>query len=132
MNRWTVAWDHNKETIGTEQELRQKLWELRTGEDPTLILEHKSGDQLFVTVKGSYAGLSFRPALWGKPSLTASTDPRFRADPESESDWFEFSVGGTPTPVPKDRCIPFETGVEVVIHYFRHESLPDTIAWVEE
>lgn len=132
MKQWTVVQDHEKAPIATVEELRERLVKLRSRDDPTLILEHQSGDGLFVTARGPYAGLSFRPVAWGKPSLAASTDPRFRANEETVSDWFEFSVGGTPTPVPKDRCIPFETAVEVVLHYFLHGSLPDNVSWVQE
>lgn len=84
------------------------------------------GDELTVLMDYPVAAISF---MWASDrlSFSASTDPAFEV--VSDQDCHESSVGDTPTPVPMDRCIPFDLMQKVVEYIFVNGSLPDWIAW---
>jgi len=42
---------------------------------------------------------------------------------KNSEDYVEFLVGDTPTPIERARCIPIETMVRIVLHFFRENEL---------
>lgn len=63
------------------------------------------------------------------PYLVALADEKtVRTNP---SDEVEFDSGGTPTPIPKGLCLPYEQVVEILTHCFKNRELPLFITWEE-
>jgi len=129
VTEWTLEHDEEEVEVESEQQLRDILLSLPADKEPCVLLEHFSGDYMTVAANGLVVAIVFQPNSRHKVGLSASMDPRFHANPDKEGDWYEFLVGGTPTPVPKDRCIPQEIAIEVVVHFFRHRALLDKVAW---
>ena len=101
--------------------------QLRGETDSNFFLtNNETGDELTVLLDYPLAAISF---LRGSDNLSFSTskDPTFEA--ESAGDYHEFNMGGTPTPIPKDRCGTFDVMEKIVEHVFARGSLPNWIAW---
>jgi len=129
IGRWVIEHAQTRMAVTTEEDLKQRLLTLPLEEDPSLLLIHESGDHMFVAFRSDSAVVIFRPVARDKRHLSVSVNPGFK--PSSDADYVEFMVGGTATPIPKDRCIPRATGVEVALHYFSRAALPKTVHWVE-
>src|SRR5437773_10953434 len=90
------------------------------------LTSNETGDALTVLLDYPLAAISF---LRGSDSLSfsASKDPTFEA--ESAGDYHEFNMDGTPTPIPKGRCVTFDVMEKIVEQIFARGSLPNWIAW---
>jgi hypothetical protein len=76
---------------------------------------------------GPLALIIFRKASLDLPAVS----PIIRGQVFDE-DEVEFIVGGTATPVPRDRCVPVRTMLEVIEYYLKHEELPNWLEWSAE
>ena len=74
--------------------------------DPSLLLRRDDVGYLLTAVKGGSALLVFNPMTRTGRSVSANKNPRFQA--EADADYFAFDVGGIPTLVLRDRCIPVD------------------------
>jgi hypothetical protein len=43
----------------------------------------------------------------------------------------EFLLGGTPTPVPPERCLPVEQAMRIAEYFFTNDAADPTTRWVE-
>lgn len=103
------------------------LAQLRSESDSNFFLANNlNGDELTVLRDGPVAAVSLMRGS-DRLSFSASIDPAFEA--KSDADCHEFNVGGTPTPVPKDRCVTLDVAEKIIEHIFVHGSLPDWIVW---
>ena len=129
MREWVL---HNycgsRQTISDPEQVLTELEALGGEEEPTADLIHPSGDHLTIAVRGPFALIIFRRATLDPPYLS----PIARGSGAENSEAIEFSIGGTPTPVPRERCVPVKTMLEVVRHYLEHETLPEWIEWGEQ
>ena len=53
-------------------------------------------------------------------------------DLDAPDEYFEFDVGGTPTPISLRRCIPIERLVSLVKYYFLNGAFPEGTEWEED
>ena len=112
--------------ILNEQDIRRALKRFQQ-EDPRVVdLISPTGDCLAIGVSSSLGCVMFMRASGDPPYLWALGDSDDR-----END-IEFDVGGTPTPVPLYRCLPFERVVEIVVYYFLNGELPRDVEWDED
>lgn len=112
--------------ILNEQDIRRALKRFQQ-EDPRVVdLISPTGDCLAIGVSYSLGCVMFMRASGDPPYLWALGDSDDR-----END-IEFDVGGTPTPVPLYRCLPFERVVEIVVYYFLNGELPRDVEWDED
>ncbi len=79
-------------------------------------------------MRGPFALIIFRRASLDPPYLS----PIARGDGGADSGAIEFLVGGTLTPVPRERCVTVTTMLEVVRYYLEHEALPNWIEWADQ
>ena len=98
----------------------------REGHSNFYVSNETTGDWVTVLMDEPYAAVLFTRGS-DRLSFSASTDPHFEA--ASEADYHEFDVGGTPTPVSRDRCIGFDAMRQIVEHIFLHGELPQWVAW---
>ena len=107
------------EPVRNEEGLRRSLLALVTKKDANLELWHRSKDHLSVSVQGEHAFVQWTKGAYGDgaPYLTTWTNVK------DSGDDVEFLVGDTPTPIERGRCIPVETMVRIVLHFFRENEL---------
>ncbi len=110
--------------ISDEQDLRKTLKLLHRRDRPRFVaLISPTGDGLTIGVGRPLGCIMFGKASGDSLFLWALGNP---GDRESRT---EFDGGGTPTPVPLYRCLPFETVIEIVVYYFLNEKLPTYVEW---
>lgn len=97
--------------------------------DPSLLLVEDSGAFFTVGVRDDQAFIVHHP-FSPSPAVSASLDPAFR--PKTDADYVEFMVGGTRTPIPKDRCVPLQTALRVLEEYWKDGRLSRSVSWVQD
>ncbi len=110
----------------SEQGIRRTLNQLRLQEPQFVDLISPTGDCLSIGVGGPLGCVMFARASGDPPYLWALGTSK-----DQEKD-LEFDAGGTPTPVPIRRCLPFASVLEIVIHYFLSSELPQNVEWDED
>jgi hypothetical protein len=109
--------------VSDEQDIRRTLHMLQQ-QDPSFVdLISPTGESLTIGVGPSLGCVMFTSASGDPPYLCAV------ADSNGQAGEIEFDAGGTPTPVPLYRCLPFETVIEIVVYYFLNGKLPMNIKW---
>ena len=106
------------EPVRSEEGLRRTLLQLPSKKDRNLELWHESDDHLNVSVEGELAFVQWTKGAYGDGAPYMTTWTKKKA-----SDYVEFLVGDTPTPIESGRCVPIETMVRVVLHYYNHREL---------
>jgi hypothetical protein len=102
---------------------------LGSQDEPTTDLISESGDHLTISVRGPLALIIFRRASLDPPYLSpVVVGPGI----DAEEAPVEFTVGGTPTPVPRHRCVSVGTMLKIVRHYLEQENLPTWIEWGDQ
>ena len=127
MTDWLIRRQRSSQEVADPEQLRKLLTELGEEGDPSLLLAHRSGEALSVAVKESLAHVEFIPASPDDPLLVASVVPAERV---SRISYLEFTIGGTPTRVLRDLCVPTQTMVQIAMHYFSHKTLPGWVNWI--
>ena len=132
MAAWTIRRElHNpphpfEARLNTLEDLRGWLKQLCEEGDSNFHLENEAThDELTVLMDRPLAAISFMRS--DTTAFSASTDPNFESN--KDEDHHEFDLGGTPTPVSKDRCISFDAMVRIVEYTFLHATLPSWIGW---
>ena len=128
MTEWVARTDGSTSEIRGEKDLRRLLGALNETRGHSLVLEHKSGKSLAIAVEGPFAHVMFGPASSDDPMLGASALPPDRI---SKRKYVKFIIGGTPTRILKDLCIPIMKMVDVAVFFFKHKSLPSSVNWVK-
>jgi len=111
--------------ISSEEQLQTVLQSFQQHEPGFIDLVSPSADTLSLGVGGPLACAMFIGASGDPPYLWA-----LGSSPEDTD--IEFARGGTPTPVPLNRCLPFANVVEIAAAFFRDGKLPDNIDWDED
>jgi hypothetical protein len=112
--------------ISDEEDLRRALKQLQR-KDPRLVdLISPTGDCLTIGVGAPLGCVMFTKASGDPPYLWAV------GDSVEQETYIEFDAGGTPTPVPLYRCLPFERVVEIAVYYLLNGILPENVEWDED
>lgn len=113
--------------IDSAEELTSVLDRLQHREPFILELESGHGSRLTVGLGGPIACAQHSPASGDPPYLVAIGNPAST----NIKDEVTFLCGGTPTPVPNRRCIPFATLKRVAIHFLNTGQPSPEIQWEE-
>ncbi len=127
MTDWVIKRQRQSEELNEESELRSVLGGLADNKDPSLLMEHASGQALSIAVKETLAHLEYIPRSWRDPLLAASTLPANRI---SKQEHVEFSIGGTPTEILRDLCVPIQTMIEIAVYFYKNGALPGSVNWI--
>jgi hypothetical protein len=113
-------------SVLSEQDIQRTLMQLQLQEPRFVDLFSPTGDCLTIGVGGSLACVMFARASGDPPYLWALG---ITEDREKE---LVFDAGGTPTPIPIRRCLPFESVLRIVVHYFLSGELSKDVEWDED
>jgi hypothetical protein len=112
--------------ISDEEDLRRTLKQFRQ-KDPRLVdLISPAGNCLTIGVGAPLGCVMFTKASGDPPYLWAV------GDSSDQETYIGFDAGGTLTPVPLYRCLPFERVVEIAVYYFLNGVLPENVKWDED
>lgn len=117
------------EKLATWEQVRSAILHLTGEPDPSLLLHDDTGASLIVGVRDNQAFVVHHPRLHS-PAVSASLDPSFQ--PRADADYVDFTVGGTRTPIPKDRCIPLQTLLGILEEYWKDRHLSRSVSWVQD
>ncbi len=109
--------------IRSEEQLGERLAELRALGEGSGILLHDTGDFLTFGIRRDLAFCHFAPADRGSDYRFATSGPAVAVPP------ITFNVGGTATEIDAHRCISASLLDLVLRHYFRTRTLPDLVSW---
>jgi hypothetical protein len=109
--------------VHSETDLRDLLSHIARRGQAYLELISPEDHTLTIGIAGRYGFVMFTAASGNPPYLWASRKVR-----ETNTD-VEFSIGGTPTPIPLNRCIMVEHVIEIASHYFRCQELSNAFEW---
>lgn len=129
MSKWVIEYAESREAVHTAEQLCRRLLLLCDQVDPNLDLIHESGDYLSISVKGPWVLVRFTRGTLDPPYLSASVGA---VTSDNDGAYFEFLIGDTPTPVPRDRCVSIKIMLRIAQYFFEHEALPDWIEWKED
>ena len=127
MTEWVIKRQRASEELHDEGELRKALDRLADDKDPSILLVHPLGQALSIDVRGGLAHVQYIPRAWRDPLLAASTLPM---DKISKQVYLEFRIGGTPTEILRDLCVPIQTMIEIAVYFYSHKSLPQSVNWI--
>lgn len=118
--------DEREIPVSSEQEIRKTLKRFHQQLPRFVDFISPEGDSLTIGVGASLGCVMFIKASGDPPYLWAIGN---RGEAE---DYIEFDAGGTPTPIPLYRCLPFEDVIEIVVHYFLTGNLTENVEWEED
>jgi len=129
MTKWKLRHYSGEESvISNPDQILAELEILGSLDEPTADLISESGDSLMVSVVGAFVLIIFRRVSLDPPYLSPITAGQGNAEEAP----VEFTVGGTPTPVEKHRCVPVSTMLKIVRHYLEQGRLPTWIEWGDQ
>ena len=118
--------DFPTDLISTEPELRCHLDQLRKLEPGIISLSSPTGEALQIGIGGLYAALRWYPNPHGSaPSRDILADRTYcsgRVDFRAEGDSIAFRP---------EHLMPVDHVIEMVLYFFKHQRLPDWVAWKE-
>lgn len=144
--------------ISDENELLDKLERVMMRINVDFTFCSPDNDQLWVAVAGDYGWVEFIARSGDPPYLCAvrsakpdvETQPPDRLQlpllslPDQEKEThgvtklspakktlITFNIGGTSTPVPLSQCVSAKDVVAIILHYYRHQELPNEFRWEE-
>jgi hypothetical protein len=125
-----VRYQEGDTIVSNPEEILSELEILGSVDEQTVNLVSESGDRLSISVSGPEAFVMFTAASDDQPPLSPMSAGRTSSD--FADDVVEFIAGGTPTPVPVDRCVSVSIMLKIVRHYLEHGALPDWIDWQDQ
>lgn len=117
------------EKLATWEQARSAVMHLVKEPNPSLLLVEDTGAFFTVGVRDDQAFVVHHPPS-RSPAVSASLDPAFK--PGTDADYVEFMVGGTKTPIPKDRCVPLQTALRILEEYWKGGRLSGSVSWVQD
>ncbi len=114
--------------IKTEEDLKNELQSTfnREGNRAIILQSPKSGE-LLIGVGNQYGFVEYSTNSKELPYLIATDRDNIKPD-----DFYEFDSGGTPTPIPSDKCLPYDLVIEIAIFFFQNQKIPNNIKWEKE
>ncbi len=113
--------------IINEQELEDFLKSQLKFGNHVVLLESPSSGNLTVGVGTPYGFVEFMDKSGEPPYLIASKNI-----PNNDNDFYvEFDSGGTSTPIPANKCLPFDNVIEIAKYFMVNNELPNYVNWIE-
>jgi hypothetical protein len=112
--------------ISSEQDIQRILKRFRHQDPKFVALISPTGDSLTIGVAHRLGCVMYTGASGDPPYLWAL------GNSDDREVCIEFDAGGTLTPVPLFRCLPFDSVVEIVVSYFLNGELPQSVEWDED
>ena len=116
----------NELMISTGKEFSDILYKLQR-KDPRVVIIELPHEGTFTLGIGSPYGFVQFSKDGEPPYLVASANN----SETTQSDEIEYDSGGTPTPIPKNLCIPYEKVVDIMVYFFNNKEIPGFIQWVK-
>jgi hypothetical protein len=116
--------DFPAKAIANESELRQELDRLRHLTPAIVSFTSPAGDALQIGIGGPFAGMRWYQSVSG-PSREVLADRSYcsgRIDFASEGDSIAFWA---------EQLMPVDQVIDIAVYFFRHQRLPDWVAWKE-
>ena len=127
MRHWKLLRFSGEESIMSDpREILAELEILASSNEPTADLISESGDYLTISISGTFALIIFHQASLDPPYLSPVVAPQGIVPEEAH---VESTIGGTPTPVSRNRCVSIATMLEIVRHYLERGKLPSWVEW---
>jgi hypothetical protein len=118
----------NEIIIRTENDLRDEIQSiLNRSENRVITLKSPDSGDLTLGIGTPYGFAEYIDKS-GKPPYIIATD----SNNDKKSDYYEFDSGGTPTPIPSEKCLLIDRVIEIAVFFFRNKKLPLGIKWDEE
>ena len=114
--------------VSEEKELRDLLYNLVKKESRVVILEIPNVGIFTLGVGLPYGFVQYSKS--GDPPYLVASD-NGNAEVIDLDDEIEFDANGTPTPIPKRLCLPYDRIVDIIIHFFISHDLPRFVKWEE-
>lgn len=114
--------------VSDEKGLRDLLYNLVKEESRVVILEIEDGSIFTLGVGLPYGFVQYSKS--GRPPYLVASDKGISEVIDSD-DEIEFDANGTPTPIPKRLCLPYERIVAIITHFFKSHELPRYVEWEE-
>jgi hypothetical protein len=144
--------------ISDESELLDRLERVMMRNNVDFTFYSPDNDQLWIAVAGDYGWVEFIAKSGAPPYLCAvrSAEPDVETQPpdmlqlpllslsdqekethgatrlsQAKETLITFNIGGTSTPVPVSQCVSAKDVVLIILHYYRHQELPNEFRWEE-
>jgi len=114
--------------ISKEKGLRDLLYNLVQQEPRVVILEIPNVGIFTLGVGEPYGFVQFSKT--GEPPYLVASVNR-STEGTNLDDEIEFDANGTPTPIPKRLCMPYDWVVDIIIHFFINREPPQFVTWEE-
>jgi hypothetical protein len=114
--RITESNNHQLEyEVSEVKELRDLFYNLVKQESRVVILEIPDVGIFTLGVGLSYGFVQFSKS--GEPPYLVASDDE-NAELIESDDEVEFDANGTPTPIPKRLCLPYDRIVDIIVHFY--------------
>jgi hypothetical protein len=114
--------------VSEEKELRDLLYNLVKQESRVVILEFPNIGIFTLGVGLPYGFIQYSKS--GEPPYLVASDDG-NAELIDSDDEVEFDANGTPTPIPKRLCLPYDRIIDIIIHFYISHDLPRSLKWEE-
>ena len=116
----------NDIAIAQEEELREFLSTAIKQEPRVFSLISSDSGLLTIGIGMPYGFVQYTQQDHNPPYLVAVEKSGKKSDV-----YIEFDSGGTPTPIPMDKCIPSSLVIEIVLYFYRNGKIPIYVEWEE-
>lgn len=116
---------HNEMTFNNVEEFREFLLDSLNWGNRVILLELPDVGTLTLGVGKPYSFVEFMGEDGEPPYLIGTSDTH---NPPEQA-YIEFDSGGTVTPIPGTKCLPYETMVKVASYFIENKELPAYIKW---
>ena len=114
--------------VSEEKDLSDLLHNLVKQESRVVILELPNSGIFTLGVGTPYGFIQYSKS--GEPSYLVASDDG-NAELIESDDEVEFDANGTPTPIPKRLCLPYDQIVDIIVHFYISHDLPRSLKWEE-
>lgn len=114
--------------VSGEKELRDLLYNLEKQGSRVVILELPNIGILTLGVGLPYGFIQY--SKFGEPPYIVASDDGNAELIDSDNE-VVFDANGTPTPIPKRLCLPYDRIVDIIVHFYISHDLPRSYRWEE-
>ena len=130
VNQYTISISSQSQALKEfldEEEIQHFFQSLQDHGNIIILLESMNYGILTIGVGSPYGFVEFMNNDRNPPYLVATE----KITEKDDDGFIEFDSEGTLTPIPIDKCLPFDRVVEIVVFFIRQKKLLTTVQWVE-
>jgi hypothetical protein len=110
-----------------EHDLSYFLHDLLKFGNIVVLLESPDSGKLTIGLGIPFGFVEFMDNSGNPPYLIATDNYTNKG-----KDFFvEFDSGGTLTPIPADKCLPYDTVIEIAKYFITNKKLPNSVNWIQ-